>query len=175
MTVKQTPLFLLVAALAIVGSFAQVGSVQAQDATPPPPAATPSDDEVNAVAKNMYCPVCENVPLDVCPTLACQQWRELIREKLAAGWSEQDVYDYFVLQYGDRVLAAPPPTGLNLLIYIAPPVLIAAAFYVVWQMMRRMRAAGNAVTAGSEMQPAKPKDEYQARLEDELKRLDRGD
>ena len=58
-----------------------------------PPAAlaqqpTPSDDEVNAIAKQLFCPVCENTPLDVCPTQACAQWRELIREKLAAGWSE---------------------------------------------------------------------------------------
>ena len=28
---------------------------------------TPSDDEVNAIARQLYCPVCENTPLDVCP------------------------------------------------------------------------------------------------------------
>ncbi|MFN3309334.1 MAG: hypothetical protein ACK44E_09010, partial [Anaerolineales bacterium] len=32
-----------------------------------------SDDEVNAIAKYLYCPVCENVPLDVCGTQACEQ------------------------------------------------------------------------------------------------------
>ena len=65
----------------------------------------PSDDEVNAIAKDLYCPVCENVPLDVCPTQACAQWRALIREKLIDGWSEQQIKQYFVDQYGDRVLA----------------------------------------------------------------------
>jgi cytochrome c-type biogenesis protein CcmH/NrfF len=45
----------------------------------------PTDDEVNAIAKQLYCPVCENIPLDVCPTQACAQWRDLIREKLARG------------------------------------------------------------------------------------------
>ena len=44
---------------------------------------TPSANEVNAVAKQLYCPVCENVPLDVCPTQACAQWRATIREKLS--------------------------------------------------------------------------------------------
>jgi cytochrome c-type biogenesis protein CcmH len=29
---------------------------------------TPTDDEVNAIAKQLFCPVCENTPLDVCPT-----------------------------------------------------------------------------------------------------------
>lgn len=156
-----------------IGVLLFVTPAMAQESTPPPPVATPSDNEVNAIAKNMYCPVCENVPLDVCPTLACIQWRELIREKLIEGLSEDEIYDYFVLQYGDRVLAAPPATGLNLLIYIAPPVLIAATFYIVWQMMRRMRAAGAAAGAAQVRAP-EAKDDYHARLEDELKRLDEG-
>ena len=80
----------------------------------------PSDDDVNAVAKELYCPVCENIPLDVCETKACEQWRELIREKLAEGWSEEQIKDYFVLQYGDRVLAEPPRRGFNWLVYILP-------------------------------------------------------
>ena len=46
---------------------------------------TPSDDDVNRIAHQLYCPVCENVPLDVCGTQACAQWRELIREKLGQG------------------------------------------------------------------------------------------
>ena len=49
----------------------------------PPVAAqesTPSDDEVNAIAKQLYCPVCENTPLDVCPTDACKAWRLMNRD-----------------------------------------------------------------------------------------------
>jgi len=75
---------------------------------------TPSDDDVNKVAKQLYCPVCENIPLDVCPTQACEQWRGVIREKLAQGWSEEEIKDYFVQQYGDRVLAVPPLFRANL-------------------------------------------------------------
>src|SRR5512135_3225730 len=91
--------------------------VSAQQAQP-----TPSDDQVNRVAKQLYCPVCENIPLDVCPTQACQEWRDLIRQKLALGWSDQQIKDYFALQYGDRVLAEPPRRGLNWLVYFLPPV-----------------------------------------------------
>ena len=70
-----------------------------------------SDDEVNEVAKDLYCPVCESTPLDVCPTQACADWRELIRTKLAAGETRQDVLEYFARQYGDGVLADPPRRG----------------------------------------------------------------
>ena len=65
---------------------------------------TPSDDQVNAIARQLYCPVCENIPLDVCPTTACAKWRELIRQKLSDGWNEQQIKDYFVNQYGASVL-----------------------------------------------------------------------
>ncbi len=57
-----------------------------------------SDDEVNAVAKDVYCPVCESTPLDVCPTAACADWRELIRTTLAEGQSRDDILAYFARQ-----------------------------------------------------------------------------
>ena len=89
-------------------------------------AKTPTDNDVNAIASQLFCPVCENTPLDVCPTQACHDWRELIRAKLAEGWTEQQIKDYFAEQYGARVLAEPPAKGLNLLVYIIPAVLIIA-------------------------------------------------
>ena len=68
----------------------------------------PTDDEVNRIAKQLYCPVCENTPLDVCPTEACRQWRDLIHQMLAEGKSEEEIKQYFVAQYGVRVLNDPP-------------------------------------------------------------------
>src|SRR5678815_836077 len=70
--------------------------------------ATPTDDEVNRIAKQLYCPVCENTPLDVCPTEACRQWREEIRSMLADGKSEDEIKQHFVDYYGARVLNEPP-------------------------------------------------------------------
>src|SRR3990172_12183204 len=80
----------------------------ASAAVQPPP---PSDDEVNAIAHQLYCPVCENVPLDVCPTQACAQWRATTPPKLAPGWAEGPSKDYFVGQYGERRFGTPPAPG----------------------------------------------------------------
>lgn len=98
---------------------------------------TPSDDEVNRVASQLYCPICDNVSLDVCPLEACQTWRDLIREQLAQGWSEREITDYFVAQYGDRVLGAPPARGLNWLLYLAPPSVILLGFTILLSKLRR--------------------------------------
>ncbi|HJS29321.1 MAG TPA: cytochrome c-type biogenesis protein CcmH [Anaerolineales bacterium] len=126
----------------------------------------PTDDEVNAIAKGMYCPVCENIPLDVCPTQACIQWREVIRQKLAEGWDEAQIKDYFVAQYGDRVLAEPPPQGLNWLVYLVPPLIFLSGAYLlfgVFRSWRRQPQPGPAAAA-----PSNPDDDYVRRLEEEL-------
>lgn len=99
----------------------------------------PSDDQVNAIAKELYCPVCENIPLDVCPTQACAQWRALIKEKIIAGWSKDEIKQYFVDQYGDRVLAQPPAKGLNWLVYILPPVVFAGGIVVVYLNLKKIK------------------------------------
>ncbi|OGO48152.1 MAG: hypothetical protein A2Z30_08040 [Chloroflexi bacterium RBG_16_64_43] len=127
---------------------------------------TPSDNQVNAVAKQLYCPVCENVPLDVCPTQACAQWRQTIREKLTAGWSEQEIKNYFVEQYGARVLAAPPPRGLSLLVYLLPPLAFVVGGYIVYRAVRTWRRAARPRASP----PPAAEDEYARRIEEELRR-----
>ncbi|MCI0521403.1 MAG: cytochrome c-type biogenesis protein CcmH [Chloroflexi bacterium] len=150
-TILLVALFL---ALAAMPALAQAGG-------------TVSDDQVNAVAKQLYCPVCENIPLDVCGTQACAQWRELIREKLGQGWTEDQIKQYFVDQYGDRVLAAPPPRGLNWLVYIIPPLAILAGAYLLYRAFRSWKQPAQPA-AGASVAP--PADEYTARLEEELRK-----
>lgn len=133
---------------------------------------TPSDDEVNAIAKQLYCPVCENVPLDVCPTQACEQWRETIREKLALGWSEDQIKTFFVDQYGDRVLATPPARGLNWIVYLLPPLAVAIGLVALVSVVRSWRSAAERPPAmgDSGQTQLSPDDPYLAQLEEELKR-----
>ena len=137
--------------------------VLAQSETP----RIPSDDEVNAIAKNMFCPVCENTPLDVCPTQACAEWRELIRDKLAEGWNEKQIQEYFVDQFGDRVLAEPPARGINWLVYIIPPLIFIAGVFILYRSIRSMRLNVKQPEA-VQVEPFQ-QDEYIERLENELK------
>jgi cytochrome c-type biogenesis protein CcmH len=141
----------------------------AQTGTPPPP--TKQDvtaDDVNRIAKQMYCPVCENEPLDACRTAACQQWRAQIGQMLSEGQSEQQIKDYFVARYGARVLAQPPAQGISLLLYVLPIVgLIVGVIFLVW-LLRRLRARG-AATPVAAAAPQSSGDEYTDRVEQDLK------
>ncbi len=133
---------------------------------------TPTDDEVNAIAKQLYCPVCENTPLDVCPTEACRQWRELIRDQLAEGKTEAEIKQYFVANYGARVLAEPPRTGFNWLLYIIPPVLILFGAVMLFNAFRAWTKPKSAKAGAGQVKEAgasSSEDEYIKRLEEELK------
>jgi cytochrome c-type biogenesis protein CcmH len=159
---------LLVVCLTLLFGLLAVGVVSAQQPTP-------SDDQVNSIAKQLYCPVCENIPLDVCPTTACAQWRELIRQKLADGWGEQQIKNYFVQQYGARVLGTPPPKGINWLVYIVPPIAILAGVYILYRVFRSWKPPIQEVNLQpptleppEKMDPAQ--DEYIKRLEDEVRK-----
>ena len=134
---------------------------------------TPSDDQVNQIAHQLYCPVCENTPLDVCPTEACRQWRDLIRQQLSQGWTEAQIKQYFVEQYGARVLAEPPAAGLNWLVYLLPPIIILAGAVLLFLAMKSWTKVAHrpgAESASVAPQPDDSGDEYVARLEEELKK-----
>ncbi len=108
------------------------------------PQDTVSDDEVNAIAKKLYCPVCENTPLDVCPTQACKDWRELIRQQLYEGQTEEQIIDYFVLRFGTQVLAQPPASGFTTLVWILPIAGLVGGSVFLWRLLRRWQNARRA-------------------------------
>jgi len=81
--------YLIIPALFLAALTAMVWFWRVSAQTPQPQSQVPvTDNQVNAVAHELYCPVCENIPLDVCPTQACAQWRELIRQQLGQGMTK---------------------------------------------------------------------------------------
>jgi len=138
-----------------------------------------SDDEVNAIARELFCPVCENTPLDVCETQACKQWRELIRLKLSEGWTEAEIKQYFADNYGARVLSEPPKEGFNLLVYFVPPIIILIGIIILFRAFKQWQgddedekdASTEKTSPTSESESGShPDDDYLAQFEEELKK-----
>ena len=164
---KRRFLFALGATLTLLLAVVSVAGAQA-----------PTDDEVNDVAKDLYCPVCESTPLDVCPTQACEDWRGVIRTQLSEGRSKTEIMDYFALQYGDKVLAEPPRAGFTLFVWVMPVLFVGIGALVFGRYMLRIR---NAEDEGSDKrvsaapapvvppQPAAPLEHYIRQIEAELR------
>lgn len=108
-----------------------------------------TDDQVNAIAHGLYCPVCENITLDVCGTAACADWRAEIRTMLEAGWTEQQIVDDFVRRFGDRVVGTPQDPILRTLSLVTPWILIGLGGLITVLLFNRWRKAHPATAAGT--------------------------
>jgi len=69
------------------------------------------------VERQLLCPRCTNVRLDHCELAICEDMRVEIRERLAAGHTPDDILLFFSDRFGERVLAALPRSGFNLVLF----------------------------------------------------------
>lgn len=133
---------------------------------------TPTPNQINAVARELWCPLCNGIRLDNCELQACIQMREVIAQKLAAGENKEQIKAYFVQQYGDVVLGAPANEGFNRLVWLLP-ILIAltAAGWLVYfvRAWTRRRAAS---AAASPAVAVAAQDDYHKRVDEELRRFE---
>ena len=130
-------------------------------------------DEVNAISKGLYCPVCESEPLDTCGTQACKEWRAEIRQQLIDGLSKEEIYADFVARYGVRVLAQPPATGLNWVLWLGIPVALLVGGYFFTKYMRQISQPATAApivtpTTQSPSETGDHPDDYLSQIEAEL-------
>lgn len=96
-------------------------------------------DDINAVASQMYCPDCENVPLDKCFTSVCAQWKREIEAELVVGASSEQIVAGFVARFGDQVVGVPQDPFLRNIALIAPVVFLiltlAVGGYAIWSRL----------------------------------------
>lgn len=169
-------LFLFLVGLALFASLIRPQRALAQAPAPTQaPGKLVSDNDVNRVAKKLYCPVCPNTPLDVCETKACKDWRAQIREQIASGWTDQQVMDYFVQRYGERVLAEPERGGFTSLVWVLPVLVAGLGLVLVALVLRSWRASRKVQPASGQPThpetPAVPRDVL-AKIEAEIRQMD---
>ncbi len=73
-----------------------------------------------AVSKDLRCLVCQNQSIDGSNAELAADLRVLVRERLVAGDSDQQVLDYLVDRYGPFVLLEPPTTESTYLLWYGP-------------------------------------------------------
>lgn len=160
----------LSALLIVVALSAVTLSARAQD----DPRRPVTDDEVNAVSKKLYCPVCENITLDTCGTLACAQWREEVRILLSEGNTPEQVIENFVARFGDRVVGTPVDPTLRALSLVTPWLLSAfvllgtAIIFLRWRKEGEAPAPKTSATKASAQIATRSLEEYRARIEADL-------
>jgi cytochrome c-type biogenesis protein CcmH len=149
----------------LIALLAAVSPAFAQDPEP-----TPSDDEVNAVAENIYCHLCEGITVKECETQACADWREEIRDLLAEGKSQQEIIDVFVQRYGDQASGVPPRKGLNWVLFIVAPLGVLVGLTILIIGFRSWRRPIETLSDMKTTELSAEEREYISRMEDDLKK-----
>jgi cytochrome c-type biogenesis protein CcmH len=89
-----------------------------------------------AMEKKFICPTCRTT-LELSNAPIADRMREFIRERIAAGDSEEEIETALVAQFGEAVLASPPKEGFNLLAWVLPLAAGAIAIAAVAVALRR--------------------------------------
>ncbi|HXZ05840.1 MAG TPA: cytochrome c-type biogenesis protein [Ktedonobacteraceae bacterium] len=99
------------------------------------------DQRVHDVASQLKCLVCQGESVADSPATLSLQMRGVIRQQLQSGKSEQEVIQYFVSRYGDRILLSPPMQGITLLAWIVPIALMILGALLVFFVLRSWQSS----------------------------------
>jgi cytochrome c-type biogenesis protein CcmH len=92
-----------------------------------------------ALSQELRCLVCQNQSIDESNADLAHDLRVLLRQRLTAGDTDRQVFDYVVARYGVFVLLDPPFLPATYLLWLAPPLLLLGAGTFVVVRARRRR------------------------------------
>jgi len=91
------------------------------------------------ISKELRCLVCQNQSIDDSDAELAQDLRQLVRERLVAGDTDNQVVEYVVSRYGDFVLLKPPLKPETFALWFGPAILAVIALLAIAIYYRRAR------------------------------------
>lgn len=130
-----------VVALSVAGqATAQPADAQSRRAAVTAPADSALEAQTAAVASTLRCPVCQGESIQDSPSELALQMRGVVRERLRAGDTPEQVKAYFVSRYGEWILLEPTMKGLNIALYVLPVLLVVGGLALVAFLVKRWTA-----------------------------------
>jgi cytochrome c-type biogenesis protein CcmH len=100
----------------------------------------PIEPRVKSIAQQLRCPVCQGETIYDSHSTVANQLKDLIREQITTGKSDDDIRTFFVARYGDFILMEPQKRGANLIIWAFPVIALLLGSLALFQLLRRRRA-----------------------------------
>lgn len=120
------------------------------------------EQRARVISAELRCLVCRNESIDESNADLARDMRLLVRERLVEGDSNSEVMDFIVARYGEYVLLRPTTEGINVILWIAAPVLFLIALISAGVYLRQRGRAPEPSAGGLTA-------EERARLKDLLK------
>lgn len=133
--------FVMVTILAMMTFGGALAQTSAPELPAPPAANIPASEypDFKDVAGELRCPTCNGLSVLDSSAPFSEQIKTQVREQLAAGKSHEQILAFFVDRYGPWILRAPPKTGVNLLAWLVPLLLLCLGPPLLWLTMWRRR------------------------------------
>lgn len=96
------------------------------------------DTLAQEINQSVLCPVCPGESIDQSQHPLAVQMRHLVVEKLEQGWTGDQIRSHFVDGYGPSVLLDPPRSGINLAVWIVPPIVGVVTIILFFLVLRSM-------------------------------------
>ena len=103
----------------------------------PPLTGAALEELTEEVSGLMRCPVCQGLSVADSPTPLAAAMKNEVRELLAAGYSREQVLDYFEQSYGEFIRLAPHARGFNLTVWLAPLALLLVGVALILHRRRQ--------------------------------------
>jgi cytochrome c-type biogenesis protein CcmH len=123
---------------------------------------------IRDIENNLIAPCCWNQPISEHYSPVSEQMRQEVSTMVAQGKSRDEILDYYVAKYGERILATPRPKGINALVYILPWAALILGAWGLFILLKKRRLPIPAPVAPQTMS----EDHYAEIVEKELKDLD---
>jgi len=130
------------------------------------PAAWSAPPNAADLEAEVVCPVCETT-LDQSNAPVAERMKLYIRERIAAGDTEQQIKDALVLEFGPGVLATPEKSGFGLLAWLLPLVVLVVGAVVVGLLVRTWSRGRGETPEEVSLDP-----ELERRVDEELARFE---
>ncbi|MDW8444629.1 MAG: cytochrome c-type biogenesis protein [Acetobacteraceae bacterium] len=148
----RPPIFLAAALLAFAVSSSAQAVLDPREMLPDPA----QEARAREIGRGLRCLVCQNQSIDDSNAELARDLRRIVRERIAAGDTDEEVVRFVVDRYGEFVLLKPPLNAMTIALWASPAVLFGLGALSAWLYLRRRRPAPGA--------PAELSAEERARL-----------
>lgn len=95
------------------------------------------DQREQYLTERIACPWCDGQSLAESDSPVAQDLVVIVREKIDAGWTDGEIYDFFASSYGEQVVLEPPLTGWGVALWAVPVAALLTGGWVIWQRQSR--------------------------------------
>ena len=88
------------------------------------------------ISRDVRCPVCQGENIDDSNSSTSVILREVIRDRLTQGDSNEEIFAYLYDRYGEFVLFNPRKTGVNLILWLAGPAMLLTGLVIGYVTIR---------------------------------------